>query len=384
MKKRILAILLATLTIFLVGCSKTEQPKETEPEKETTTEYVPTPEEIQIQKMTIEEKIAQLFFIMPEALDPTLPEDTKVTAITDTMKNTYKEYPAGGIILFAKNIETPEQLTKLTSDIHALNELTPLIGVDEEGGSIARVAKNPNFNVTKFSSMLATKDADEAYNIGKTIGTYLNQYGFDVDFAPVADVNTNPQNPVIGKRAFSANPENAAKMVAGAIKGFHDANVMTSIKHFPGHGDTQTDTHKGYAETQKTWDEIKNCEMIPFIKGIEAGTDMVMVAHIAAPKVTGDGTPATLSYTLITEKLRGELNFQGVVITDGMNMGAIAQQYDAADAAVKAIQAGVDIILLPENYIEAYNGVLTAVQNGTITEERIDESVMRILHLKLN
>ena len=382
--KKIIAILLAILTLFLVGCSKTEQPKETEPEKETTTEYVPTPEEVQIAKMTLEEKVAQLFFIMPEALDPSLEKETKVTALTDTMKTTYQQYPAGGIILFAKNIENPEQLTKLTSDIHALNELQPLIGVDEEGGSIARVAKNENFNVTKFSSMLATKDADEAYNIGKTIGAYLNQYGFDVDFAPVADVNTNPQNPVIGKRAFSANPENAAKMVAGAIKGFHDSGIMTSIKHFPGHGDTQTDTHKGYAETQKTWDEIKSCEMIPFIKGIEAGTDMVMVAHIAAPKVTGDGTPATLSYTLITEKLRGELNFQGVVITDGMNMGAIAQQYDAADAAVKAIQAGVDIILLPENYIEAYNGVLTAVQNGTITEERIDESVMRILHLKLN
>ncbi|MBQ0135721.1 MAG: glycoside hydrolase family 3 protein [Oscillospiraceae bacterium] len=382
--KRFIALLLATLTLFLVGCSKTEQPKETEPEKETTTEYVPTPEEIQIQKMTIEEKIAQLFFIMPEALDPTLPEDTKVTAITDTMKNTYKEYPAGGIILFAKNIENPEQLTKLTSDIHALNELTPLIGVDEEGGSITRIAKNENFNVTKFNSMLETKDADEAYNIGKTIGTYLNEYGFDVDFAPVADVNTNPDNPVIGKRAFSADPKTAAKFVSSAIKGFHDANIMTSIKHFPGHGDTQTDTHKGYAETQKTWDEIKNCEMIPFIKGIDAGTDMVMVAHIAAPKVTGDGTPATLSYTLITEKLRNELGFKGVVITDGMKMGAIAQQYDAADAAVKAIEAGIDIILLPENYIEAYNGVLTAVQNGTITEERIDESVMRILHLKLS
>lgn len=382
--KRFIALLLATLTLFLVGCSKTEQPKETEPEKETTTEYVPTPEEIQIQKMTIEEKIAQLFFIMPEALDPTLPEDTKVTAITDTMKNTYKEYPAGGIILFAKNIENPEQLTKLTSDIHALNELTPLIGVDEEGGLITRIAKNENFNVTKFNSMLETKDADEAYNIGKTIGTYLNEYGFDVDFAPVADVNTNPDNPVIGKRAFSADPKTAAKFVSSAIKGFHDANIMTSIKHFPGHGDTQTDTHKGYAETQKTWDEIKNCEMIPFIKGIDAGTDMVMVAHIAAPKVTGDGTPATLSYTLITEKLRNELGFKGVVITDGMKMGAIAQQYDAADAAVKAIEAGIDIILLPENYIEAYNGVLTAVQNGTITEERIDESVMRILHLKLS
>lgn len=382
--KRFIALLLATLTLFLVGCSKTEQPKETEPEKETTTEYVPTPEEIQIQKMTIEEKIAQLFFIMPEALDPTLPEGTKVTAITDTMKNTYKEYPAGGIILFAKNIENPEQLTKLTSDIHALNELTPLIGVDEEGGLITRIAKNENFNVTKFNSMLETKDADEAYNIGKTIGTYLNEYGFDVDFAPVADVNTNPDNPVIGKRAFSADPKTAAKFVSSAIKGFHDANIMTSIKHFPGHGDTQTDTHKGYAETQKTWDEIKNCEMIPFIKGIDAGTDMVMVAHIAAPKVTGDGTPATLSYTLITEKLRNELGFKGVVITDGMKMGAIAQQYDAADAAVKAIEAGIDIILLPENYIEAYNGVLTAVQNGTITEERIDESVMRILHLKLS
>ncbi|MDO5448610.1 MAG: glycoside hydrolase family 3 protein [Clostridia bacterium] len=381
MNKKIIAILLITLTLFLCGCTKIEQPKE-EPEIETTTEYVPTPEEVQIEKMTLEEKVAQLFFIMPEALDTNV--EGKVTALTDTMKETYKKYPAGGIILFADNIQDPTQIKQLTQDIHDLNELTPFIGVDEEGGSITRIAKNPNFNVTKFSSMLATKDADEAYTIGKTIGAYLTEYGFDVDFAPVADVNTNPSNPVIGKRAFSANPENAAKMVAGAIKGFHDSGVMTSIKHFPGHGDTQTDTHKGYAETQKTWEEIKNCEMIPFISGIEAGTDMVMVAHIAAPKVTGDGTPATLSYTLINEKLRNELNYNGVVITDGMNMGAIAQQYSSADAAVKAIEAGVDIILLPENYIEAYNGVLAAVQNGTITEERIDESVMRILHLKLS
>ena len=151
--KRFIAILLALLTLFLVGCSKTEQPKGTEPEKETTTEYVPTPEEVQIAKMTLEEKVAQLFFIMPEALDPTLPEDTKVTTITDTMKNTYKEYPAGGIILFAKNIENPEQLTKLTSDIHALNELTPLIGVDEEGGSIARVAKNRTIYEQRISKV---------------------------------------------------------------------------------------------------------------------------------------------------------------------------------------------------------------------------------------
>jgi len=170
-------------------------------------------------------------------------------------------------------------------------------------------------------------------------------------------------------------------MVASAIEGFHESNTATTIKHFPGHGDTATDTHSEYAETQKTWDEMKECEMISFQKGIEAGTDLVMVAHIAAPNVTGNTEPATLSYELITNKLRGELGFDGVVITDAMAMGAIVDNYGVGESAVRAIEAGVDIVLMPNDYIEAYNAVLEAVKSGRISEKRLNESNKRVKEL---
>ena len=342
--------------------------------------------------MTQEEKVGQLFIIRPDSLDETLPVTTVydsqaegVSEITEAMKDTWARYPAGGIILFRKNLRDAEQLTAMTDAIHSLGGITPIVTIDEEGGMIARIANSGLFDVPKYPNMQAiaeTGDTDQAYAAGIGIGTYLKTFGIDATFAPVADVNTNPDNPVIGKRAFGDDPETAAEMVAAYLNGLHSTGTAGCIKHFPGHGDTTTDTHSGYAETNKTWEEMLACEMIPFRSGIEAGTDMVMVAHISAPAVTGDQTPATLSYTIVTEKLRQEMNYDGVVITDGMEMGAITDNYDCADAAVQAILAGVDIILLPQDYQAAFEGVLAAVQNGTITEERLDESVMRILKLK--
>ena len=342
--------------------------------------------------MTLEEKVGQLFIIRPDSLDETLPVTTVydsqaegVSEITEAMKDTWARYPAGGIILFRKNLRDAEQLTAMTDAIHSLGGITPIITIDEEGGMIARIANSGLFDVPKYPNMQAiaeTGDTDQAYAAGSGIGTYLKAFGIDATFAPVADVNTNPDNPVIGKRAFGDDPETAAEMVAAYLNGLHSTGTAGCVKHFPGHGDTTTDTHSGYAETNKTWEEMLACEMIPFRSGIEAGTDMVMVAHISAPAVTGDRTPATLSYTIVTEKLRQEMNYDGVVITDGMEMGAITDNYDCADAAVQAILAGVDIILLPQDYRAAFEGVLAAVQNGTITEERLDESVLRILKLK--
>ena len=348
---------------------------------------------LEISGMTLREKVGQLFMIRPDALEdrfgPAELEDNSITGATrlsQEMKEKYAQYPCGGFALFRKNILTPSQLRTFTEDLHALNPLTPMLGIDEEGGRIARIANHPaNFNVTKFPSMGAiaqSGDVSKAYEAGLTIGAYLTAYGLDIDFAPVADVNTNPLNPVIGDRAFGDDPALAGQMVRQAILGLHESGAASCVKHFPGHGDTATDTHTGYAETLKSWEEISGCEMIPFRAGIEAGTDFVMTAHIAAPNVTGSDEPATMSYLLLTEKLRGELGFQGLIITDALSMGAIREKYSSSQACIRCIQAGVDILLMPYDYYEAFDGVVQAVENGVIPESRIDESVYRILSFK--
>ena len=267
------------------------------------------------------------------------------------------------------------------------NALTPMLGIDEEGGRIARIANHPtSFGVKKVPPMgqiAASGDESAAHEAGRTIGEYLHAYGLDIDFAPVADVNTNPRNPVIGDRAFGDDPAIAAAMVQRVIQGLHDCGVASCIKHFPGHGDTATDTHTGYAETKKSWEEISACEMAPFRAGIAAGTDFVMTAHIAAPNVTGTDEPSTMSYTILTEKLRGELGFEGLIITDALSMGAIRENYSSSEACIRCIQAGVDILLMPYDYFEAFDGVVKAVEDGVIPESRIDESVYRILKFKM-
>ena len=228
----------------------------------------------------------------------------------------------------------------------------------------------------------ATGDPRNAYECGNTIGTYLHRYGFDVDFAPVADVNTNPENIVIGARAFSDDPEVAAPMVTSYLQGLKDAGVTGCIKHFPGHGDTKADTHFGYASSAKTWEEMLGCEMVTFKAGIQWGCQLIMTAHIGAPNVTGSDIPATMSSVILQDKLRRELGYQNIIITDGMEMGAITKQYTNTEAAVGCIKAGVDIVLNPLVFTEAFDAVVKAVEDGTITEQRIDESVRRILKLK--
>lgn len=346
-----------------------------------------------IADLSLREKVGQMFMVRPDALEgrfgPAELEDNGIigtTRVSDEMRETYARYPCGGFALFRKNILSPSQLKAFTEKLHALGTLSPLLGIDEEGGRIARIANHPqNFNVPKFSSMgdiAKSGDLEQARAVGKAIGEYLRAYGLDIDFAPVADVNTNPRNPVIGDRAFGDDPTLAAQMVAQVIAGLHESGVASCIKHFPGHGDTATDTHTGYAETRKTWEEISACEMIPFRAGIAAGSELVMTAHIAAPAVTGGSEPATMSPVLLTEKLRGELGFTGVIITDALSMGAIRQAYTSSEACVRCIQAGADILLMPYDYFEAFDGVVQAVEDGLIPESRIDESVYRILTLK--
>lgn len=354
--------------------------------------------EAQLQKMTLRDKVGQMFYVRPECLDTTIhfnllggidasADDItkiKLQAVNETMKAVNEKYPVGGIILYAHNINDEAQLKQFIPQIRALKG-SPLLCIDEEGGRVARIGKNSNFNVETFESMGAigaTGDPKNAYYCGNTIGTYLKKYGFDIDFAPVADVNTNPENIVIGARAFSDDPAVAAPMVTNYLQGLKDAGVTGCIKHFPGHGDTKADTHYGYAQSQKTWEQMLNCEMITFKAGIQWGCQLIMTAHIAAPNVTGLDIPATMSSLILQDKLRGELGYQNVIITDAMEMGAITQQYKNADAAVGCILAGVDIVLGPQNFVQAFDAVIDAVEKGVITEERLNQSVRRILMLK--
>jgi beta-N-acetylhexosaminidase len=344
-----------------------------------------------VSKMTLREKVGQMFFVRPEALDTSIHwseytelTDYKLQKVNKTMQAVNKDYPVGGVILFAHNIDDESQLAKFIKEIKALNG-SPLLAIDEEGGRVARLANNGSFDVPKYESMAAiaeSGDPNDAYNAAFTIGSYVKEYGFDIDFAPVADVNTNPDNIIIGPRAFSDDPETAAEFVVSYLNGLESANVIGSLKHFPGHGDVKTDTHSGYAETNKTWKEMLKCEMIPFKAGIEAGAEMIMTAHIAAPKVTGNDLPSTLSSVILQEKLRGELGFKGVIVTDAMDMGAITKHFSNSEAAIKAIKAGVDIILCPRDFDKTFDAVVKAVEKGQIKESRIDESVARILALK--
>ena len=318
-----------------------------------------------LSSMSTEEKVWQLFTVGTHELP-----DTALG-------------PVGGVILFAYDIVDSAQLVHLTDSLHALPG-SPLISIDEEGGRVARIGRNKAFNVRRIPPMLQASGPEQAYEFGNAIGRYLALYGIDIDFAPVADVNTNPENPVIGDRAFSDDPADAAEKVVKYLQGLSDAGIYGCIKHFPGHGDTKTDTHVGYAQSLKTWEELLECEMIPFKAGIEAGTPLVMSAHIAVPSVTGSGVPSTLSPLMLTEKLRGELGYQGIIITDALRMGAVSKEYSASDAAALAFIAGADMLLLPENPLEAFRGVMAAIEDGRITLERLDASVRRIIELKLN
>lgn len=343
-----------------------------------------------ISGMTLREKVSSMFFVRPEALDPSLEysgNDDLVAIglqeMTPVMRETAAEYPVGGVVLFAHNIGAPDALGKLVADVHTLPG-SPLLCIDEEGGRVARLANNPVYGLPRYESMtaLAAGGKRAVTQAAGTIGSYLKEYGFDVDFAPVADVNTNPDNIVIGPRAFSDNPRVAAKMVVAYLKTLQKAGVTGCIKHFPGHGDTSADTHFGYAVSHKTREELGRCELIPFRAGIRAGARMVMTAHISVPAVTGSDIPSTLSPEVLQGILREELGFRGVIVTDAMEMGAIVREYNVADACVLAVKAGVDVLLCVKDYRAAVDAIVAAVENGDIPESRIDESVKRICALK--
>ncbi|MBS6194597.1 MAG: glycoside hydrolase family 3 protein [Clostridiales bacterium] len=356
-----------------------------ETEHKETEEILPEDTGELLSKLTLEEKIAQMFFVTPEALTGV----GSVTAAGETTRNALNRYPVGGIVYFSNNIVSEEQFSEMVLKIQSYSMerigLPLFIGVDEEGGTVYRITRRGFPNVPDIPDMLSigkTGDTQKAYETGTQIGKYLERFQVNVDFAPVADVYTNENNTVIGTRSFGQDANLVAAMVEQEVIGLQEQNIAAVLKHFPGHGDTSQDSHSGMASSSKTLDELRSCEWIPFRSGIDAGASFVMVGHISYPNILESDIPASISYTMTTEILRQELGFEGIIITDAMNMGAIANRYDSADAAVRAVQAGVDIILMPNDFQAAYEGLLNAVREGIVEESRIDDSVRRILEAK--
>lgn len=343
------------------------------------------PKKVTVQEMTLEEKVAQLFIVTPEVFG----DVESVLSIDDIDRGVYKSYPVGGVILFRRNLTSAEQLRELNHKLQNLSIKTtglPLfISVDEEGGTVARVGNHENFEVPDISDMIeigSTEDVEKAYDAGASIGTYLSDLGFNIDFAPVADVLSNPDNTVVQLRSFGTDPVLVASMTLRFLDGLNAHGVKGVVKHFPGHGSTAADTHDGYAYTEKTLNEMFDSDLLPFRVAIDNDVNIVMVGHFAAPNLTGNDIPCSLSYEIITKLLREELGYQNLIVTDALNMGAITQSMTSAEAAVQAFKAGADLILMPDNFKEAYEGILKAVHTGEISEARIDESVSRILKLK--
>lgn len=336
--------------------------------------------------MNLKEKICQMIITTPESVA----NYYGFTYMDDWFKECYKNYPVGGFVYFSGNISYSDQLRQLLADTQELAQgegAGVFQAVDEEGGSLTRVSYALGIYPTDdMSSYGSLNDTWETYEAGVTIGGYLADYGFNVDFAPVADVDLNPYNE-LGSRIFSSDPTVVSDMSSAFVRGLKSMEICSTLKHFPGLGAGGGNTHYGSVYIDRTYDQLKLAEFPAFRGGIEAGADFVMVGHqmiFAAEESDGQELPADLSRTVVTDWLKGELGFEGLVITDSHQMDAITGYYDCGEAAVMAVEAGCDIILMPNSLEEAVEGLISAVNSGRIDFERIDESVMKILQKKFD
>lgn len=362
-----------------------------------------------VANMTLEEKLGQM--IMPDFRkwqEEGQESQQDLTKVNDEIAAIIDKYDLGGVILFAENVKKADQTTTLIHDLQqvAINDedgnLPLLITLDQEGGIVTRLGEGTN--LPGNMALGATRNEKASYDAGYVIGKELNALGVNVNFGPVLDTNNNPQNPVIGVRSISSNPELVGTLGANIAKGIQEQGVAATAKHFPGHGDTATDSHYGLPVVDKSIEELRKTELKPFQIAVNNGIDMIMTAHIQFPQVEKDtvtskldgseiGIPATLSDDIITGVLRNEMGYDGVVITDAMNMKAIADHFGELESTKMAINAGIDIVLMPtilrsnadvEKLDHIMNGILEAVKSGEIKEEEITDSVERIVKLKID
>lgn len=356
-------------------------------EPETTPEPIPelTPEEkldqvinAMIEAMPLEDKVAGVFFVTPEAITDV---DVAVKAGEGT-KDALTQYAVGGIIYNRKNIKDAEQFKEMLGNTDLYSKYPIFLGVEEEGGGISPLAEAGLIDKQASAADIgAGGDAGAAYQAGNSLGQGLASYGINVDLAPVADL-ANVEKSVMAARAYGNDAAAVSSYVIDMMNGLQEQGVTACIKHFPCGGGIAADTHDGLAVSDRSAEELRSQELTVYQSSMDSGAQMIMVGHMAVPALTGDNTPASLSAVVVTDLLRGEMGYRGVVITDAMDMKAISEYYSSGQAAVLALKAGCDMILTPENFREAYEAVLSAVQDGTIAEERINDALRRIYRIK--
>lgn len=366
-----------TAAWYLKGDSKTaspppvgseQSPKPTEPSRA----------ERVLESMTLDERISQMMIVK-----------NRVTSVyEDEISEYVKASQPGGFIHFAEDIGTYGQLVEYNDGLQKDSKVPMLIGADQEGGIVQRIGNLGDISATEIPDMVElgkTGDAVLARDVGKVIGTELSAVHINMNFAPILDVNSNPNNPVIGVRAFGGDADLVAKMGLAVGEGILDADVTPVYKHFPGHGDTDEDSHYDLPIIEKSKEELMALELVPFISAIKASAEVIMVGHLAVPKIVGDNTPASLSRVMVTDLLKDEMGFKGLVMTDALDMGALDKNYSEAEIILKAIEAGNDVLLMPcdlAGLSEAVEIVKNGIAGGRITEKMIDESVLKILELK--
>lgn len=334
-----------------------------------------------LNEMTLEEKVYQMMFVTPEDITKV----GEVYSAGETTQKALEKYPVGGIIYFKQNLKDRNQTVEMISNTQSYSKIPLFISVDEEGGLVSRLGSNPDMGTTKHPSMSEIgKEGDpkKAYGLGETLAKELGELGFNVDFAPVADVLVIENNTEIGSRSFGYDVDNVSLMVENVVKGIQENGMSSALKHFPGAGAVTGDSHDKPTESSRTIDEIYETELKPFKAGIDAGADFVMISHLVLAEASKEKLPCSLSKEVIENMLKGELGFKGIVITDSLRMNAVSKIYSPEQIGVMCVNAGVDMILMPEEFEKTHSAIVEAVKNGEISEGRINESVRKILKLK--
>lgn len=333
---------------------------------------------MQLSKLSLKEKIGQLFVCGFQSAE-----------IDDQIRTLVKDYHVGGTVFFRRNVQSVRQLAALSADLQALPRSKPgiplFISIDQEGGMVARLDHEGMSRIPGNMTLGAANDPQLTEDVAELAAKEMTALGINFNFAPCVDVNNNPGNPVIGVRSFGEDPELVAVHGVAAIRGYQQNGVIATAKHFPGHGDTAVDSHLGLAVVPHDRERLNRIELVPFRKAIDAGVDAIMTAHVIFPAFEPEEIPATLSRKVLTDLLRSEMGFDGVIVTDCLEMHAIAKSCGIGEGAVRAIEAGADLVLVSHtlsDQIAAIEAVYEAVANGRILEERIDRSVERVLALK--
>lgn len=389
-----LAIWTSLLLVCVTGCYEKKETILEVPEYVTMQappeEYAePTDEQIlqdYLESMTLEEKVGQLFYVtIGNLADPEGFGTNALLSVTEAEIETLQNYHTGGIILMGENVQTDAQVASMITDLQDHSTVPLFIGVDEEGGVVSRLGNTSGISMSNVGSMQSLgemQDVSKAYDVGETLASGLSALGFNMDFAPVADVLTNPNNYEIGSRSFGSDPAMVSDMVAAEIQGLHVYDICTTAKHFPGHGGVYGNSHQNLQYVDTSVQDLRMEEFLPFQAAIDADTDFILVSHLVLTHLEQD-MPSTLSKNVVTGLLREELGYEGVVITDSFQMGSITENYSQEEAAVAAIQAGCDMILMPLVYMDCYQGIIDAVENGEISEQQIDDACMRVLRIKM-